>query len=213
MAFVLHHLSYMHTRIALLSLICLLTASGCSLAGRTFGRYVDDGTVTAAVKLRLAAQQPATVARINVDTYEGIVYLSGTTLSEEQKSYAEVAARRVEGVVQVVNDLQVRGGAPAASPAMSGHALADQLPGIARFDAGLPGSPGAAYDRTGRLVATVYTLSMRELVEAGFQGMRTTGRTIDHVSILPIAPGPDRPETQCHVVLWHVSATEAAALR
>jgi hypothetical protein len=203
----------MQTRAVLLSLLCLLSASGCSLAGRTFGRYVDDKALTGSVKLRLAAQQPATVARISVDTYEGVVYLSGTAASEEQKAYAEIAARKVEGVEQVVNDLQVRGVAPSASPARGAHTLKEQLPGIARLEAGLPGSPGAAYDRSGRLVATIYTVSMRDLALDGFQGMRTTGRAIDHVSILPIAPAPDRPEAQYHVVLWHVSMTEAAALR
>jgi hyperosmotically inducible periplasmic protein len=203
----------MQTGVVLLSLLCLLAFSGCSLAGRTFGRYVDDQAVTGAVKLRLAAQQPATVARINVDTYEGIVYLSGTAESEEQKSYAEIAARRVEGVQQVVNDLQVRGTGPSASPAMNGHGLIERLPGIARLDAALPGAPGAAYDRSGRLVATVYTVSMRELAQDGFQNMRTTGRPIDHVSIFPIATAADRPEPEYHLVLWHVSATEAAALR
>ena len=204
----------MQTRVLLLSLLCVVSASGCSLAGRTFGRYVDDKALTGAVKLRLAAQQPATVARISVDTYEGVVYLSGTAQSEEQKSYAEIAARRVEGVQEVVNDLQVRGSvAPAASPAMGDHVLRNRLPGIARFDAGLPGAPGAAYDGSGRLVATVYTVSMRELSLEGVQGMRTSVRPIDHVSIFPVASAADRPEAEYHVVLWHVSATEADTLR
>jgi hypothetical protein len=204
----------MQTHAFLLSLLCLLAASGCSLAGRTFGRYVDDKALTGAVKLTLAAQQPSTMARISVDTYEGIVYLSGKAQSEEQKWSAEIAARRVDGVQQVVNDLQVRGAvAPAASPAMSDQVLVDRLPGIVRVDAGAPGAPRTAYDGSGRLVATVYTLSMRELAQEGFQGMRTSGRPIDHVSIFPLATAADRPEAQYQVVLWHVSATEAAALR
>lgn len=205
----------MQTRAVLLSLLCLLSVSGCSLAGRTFGRYVDDNALTGAVKLRLAAQQPLTMARISVDTYEGIVYLSGKAQSEEQKWSAEIAAWRVDGVQQVVNDLQVRGTvAPAAAaPPMSDRVLVERLPGIVRVDAGAPGAPGTAYDGSGRLVATVYTLSMRELAQEGVQGMRTTGRPIDHVSIFPLATAADRPEAQYQVVLWHVSATEAAALR
>jgi hypothetical protein len=204
----------MQTRVLVLTLLCLLSASGCSLAGRTFGRYVDDKALTGAVKLKLAAQQPATVARINVDTYEGVVYLSGTTQSEEEKSYAEIAARRVEGVLQVVNDLRVRNAAaPAASPGMVDHVLLHRVPGIARLEAPRPGAPCAAYDAAGRLVATVYTVSMRELAQEGVAAMRATGRPIDHVSIFPIATAADRPEAHYHVVLWHVSATEAAALR
>ena len=94
---------------------------------------------------------------------------------------------------------------------MGDRTLLDRLPGIARLDAGLPGAPGAAFDGSGRLVATVYTLSMREIAQEGFQGMHTAGRPIDHVSIVPIATAADRPEAQYHVVLWHVSATKAAA--
>lgn len=200
--------------VLVLTLLCVLCASGCSLAGRTFGRYVDDKALTGAVKLKLAAQQPATVARINVDTYEGVVYLSGMAQSEEQKSYAEIAARRVEGVLQVVNDLRVRDAAPpAASPALIDHVLLPRVPGIARLDAALPGAPCAAYDAAGRLVATVYTVSMRELAQEGVAGMRATGRPIDHVSIFPIASAAGRPEAQYYVVLWHVRAPEAAALR
>lgn len=96
---------------------------------------------------------------------------------------------------------------------MAGHVLLDRLPGIARVDASLPGAPCTAYDGFGRVVATVYTLSMRELAQEGFQGMRTTGRPIDHVSIFPIATAADRPEAQYYVVLWHVSVTDAAAIR
>ncbi len=199
----------------MLALVCVLAASGCSLAGRTFGRYVDDKAITAAVKMRMAAKQPSTVARINVDTYDGVVYLSGRAESEEQKATAESAARRVHGVAQVVNDLRVPGEtAAAASPRMvDDHALLEQVPGIARIDGGLPGAPAAAYDGSGRLVATIYTVTMREMAQQGFNGMRPTARPIDHVAIFPVASAADRPEPEYHVVLWHVSATEAAALR
>jgi hypothetical protein len=203
----------MHGRIAVVLLLSALFASGCSLAGRTFGRYVDDKALTGAVKLRLAAQHPASVARVNVDTYEGVVYLSGTAQSEEQKSYAEIAARRVEGVLEVVNDVRVRRATPAASPTLIDHVRLPGVPGIARLDAVRPGAPYAAYDAAGRLVATVYTVSMRELAQEGFAGMRATGRSIDHVSIVPMASAADRPDAEYYVVLWHVSTTEAAALR
>ncbi|HUF91915.1 MAG TPA: BON domain-containing protein [Candidatus Limnocylindria bacterium] len=204
----------MQVRALVLALVCVLAASGCSLAGRTFGRYVDDQAITAAVKIRLAAKQPSTVARINVDTYDGVVYLSGRSESEEQKATAESAARRVDGVAQVVNDLRVPGEPmTAASPRMDDHALLEQVPGIARIDGGLPGAPAAAYDGSGRLVATIYTVTMRELAQQGFNGMRPTAQPIDHVAIFPVAIAADRPEPEYHVVLWHVSATEAAALR
>jgi hyperosmotically inducible periplasmic protein len=197
-------------------LVAAVVASGCSLSGRSFGRYVDDSTLTATVKMKLIGQRPQALTRIDVDTFEGIVYLTGMVQDAGQKSDAEIAAWRVDGVEQVVNDLQVRetGAAlPAASPDMQPRVLVDGLPGIARIDAGLPGMPGAAYDASGRQVATIYTLSMRDLAQTGFDHLRAIGRTIDHVSILPVAIAPDRPEGQYTILLWHVSPTEAAALK
>jgi len=122
------------------ALVLLVAAStGCSLAGRTLGTYVDDQTVTAAVKMGLARKEPRTVTRVNVDTFEGTVYLTGEVASAIQKSDAEIAAWKVEGVTQVVNDLTVHGertGAPAvsASPPLPASSLLGRIPGIARMD-------------------------------------------------------------------------------
>jgi BON domain len=197
-------------------LVLAVMASGCSLAGRSFGRYVDDKTLTASVKMKLIGQRPQALTRIDVDTFEGTVYLTGMVQNALQKSDAEIAVWRVDGVEQVVNDLQVRdaGAAPpAASPDMQRRVLVDGLPGIARIDAGLPGMPGAAYDASGRQVATIYMLTMRDLAQTGFEHLRATGRPIDHVTILPVAIAPDRPEGHYQILLWHVSPTEAAALK
>ena len=91
---------------AVLALALLL--SGCALAGRTFGRYVDDKTVTGGVKMRLAAAHLSHLKRVNVDVYEGVVYLTGTVETALEKSDAEIAAWEATGVDQVVNDVVVR---------------------------------------------------------------------------------------------------------
>ena len=61
---------------AIVAVVLLL--SGCALAGRTFGRYVDDKTITGTVKLSLAARHLSHLRRVNVDVHDATVYLTGT---------------------------------------------------------------------------------------------------------------------------------------
>jgi len=68
----------------------------------------DDLTITAAVKERLASDRVTNLMRINVDTTRHIVYLNGVVPSSDQKMRAELLASQVNGVTQVVNNLQVQ---------------------------------------------------------------------------------------------------------
>jgi hypothetical protein len=199
--------------------LLVLASAGCSLAGRNFGTYVDDQTVTAAVKMALARKEPRTVTRVNVDTFEGTVYLSGDVADAIQKSDAEIAAWQVGGVAQVVNDLKVRGersGAPVvtASPVMSPSSpLLDRIPGIARMDPPLADGSALAYDSGGRIVATVYRRPAKEVAQNGFEAAGPTVRPIDHVSVYGMPAEAGLPEAQMYIVLWHVSAAAAATLK
>ena len=149
--------------------------------------------------------------------------------NEEMKQRAERVARAVDHVEQVVVNLQVHNGSMlgaasppterevrlAATPGGRAHPLLSRLPGLARIQGdpvGTPQGPFTAYDRGGRVVATIYTISTRELAQHGVDDLRTRGFRIDHVAIYPIAAHPDVPDLQYHVVLWHVSRTEAARL-
>jgi hypothetical protein len=195
-----------------------LAASGCSLAGRTFGRYVDDKVIAGGVKVRLIADRVPSLSRVTVDVFEGTVYLTGGVDTPAQKSDAEIAAWKIEGVEQVVNDLRVtRDSAPSAAVAGTTRSpLLEHLPRAARIDPPPPGDPrgpSLVYDAAGHLVATVYTVPLQKLGQRGFNDWRAASRPIDHVSIYPVGAQDDMPEAQCHVVLWHVSQTEAALLR
>jgi hypothetical protein len=206
----------MAARRALALALLMVVSGGCSLAGRTFGAYVDDTLVKVAVKRRLAGEGVSRRAGVNVDTFGGTVYLTGIVETEQQKSDAEIAAWQVEGVEQVVNDLVVRGegDAPSALPApVAQHPVRERLPGVARVTPGRPGGPDLAHDAHGRVVATVYTLSSRDLVNRGTETLRADGQRIDHVEIFPLLGQPERPGPYYAVVLWHVSEPEAAALR
>jgi osmotically-inducible protein OsmY len=83
---------------------------GCdSGTGKKVGQNVDDSSITAAVKAKLAAEQGATtLTGINVDTSGGTVSLSGTVDSEAMKQRAATLAQQVDGVTRVVNNLQVQ---------------------------------------------------------------------------------------------------------
>jgi hyperosmotically inducible periplasmic protein len=199
--------------------LALTALTGCSLAGRTLGTYVDDQALTAAVKMGLARKEPRSLTRVNVDTFNGTVYLTGEVAGALQKSDAEIAAWRVEGVSQVVNDLAVRGergerAALSASPSMSSASpLLDRIPGIARMDPAAPGEGALAYDRAGSVVATVYVRAARDVAQNGFEALAPTVRPIDHVSVYGMPAEAGVPEAQMYMVFWHVSRAAAAALR
>lgn len=203
-----------------LALVLLVVAvAGCSLAGRNFGTYVDDQTVTAAVKMALARKEPRTVTRVNVDTFQGTVYLSGEVTDSILKSDAEITAWQVRGVTQVVNDLKVRGERPgaqvaSASPSMQpGSPLLDRIPGIARMDPPLADGGALAYDSGGAIVATVYRRPAKDVAQNGFEATGSTVRPIDHVSVYGVPAEAGLPEAQMYIVFWHVSAAAAAALK
>jgi hypothetical protein len=194
----------------------VLSAGGCSLAGRTLSGYMGDHAVGVDVKHRMADLHVRHLRRVKVDVYDGVVYLSGSVNTAVEKSDAEIAAWKVDGVEQVVNDLVVRGrrevaDAISASPATDpGHPLMERFPSVTRVEAPRAGGPELAYDRSGRVVATVYTLGARQMIDAGVTTLPVDGRPINRVSIYPIVGRADLPEPQYAVVLWHVSPPAAA---
>jgi hyperosmotically inducible protein len=192
----------------LVLLALALLPGGCALGGRSFGQYADDTRLTGKIKVSLAGLHLSHLRRVNVDVYESVVYLSGAVDSALEKSDAEIAAWTVKGVRQVVNDLVIRGGerdAVAALPASTrGHQALDRFSWVTRVERPRPGGPEEAYDASGRLVATLYTLSSRELIEGGFMTLPTDGRPVDHVSVHTIPVRDDVPDPQVVVVLWYV---------
>ena len=83
---------------------------GCqSMTGKTAGETVDDASITAAVKTKLAAEKISTLTKIDVDTNRGTVYLNGNVDTSDMKTRAADLARQVRGVREVVNNLKVGG--------------------------------------------------------------------------------------------------------
>jgi hyperosmotically inducible protein len=90
-------------------LAAVMLMAGCGgMSGKTAGQTVDDATITATVKSKLVADKAANLTRVDVDTNNGTVYLSGSVETPEQKIRAEKLARQADGVKTVVNDLEVQ---------------------------------------------------------------------------------------------------------
>src|SRR3981189_2692485 len=61
-------------------------------------QFVKDSAITAAIKTKLAAEHPGSLAHLKVDTDKnGVVWLSGTTRSREEANKAGEIARATEG--------------------------------------------------------------------------------------------------------------------
>ena len=83
--------------------------SGCqAMTGSTAGQNVDDSTITASVKTKLAGEKLSTLTRVEVDTIRGVVSLNGVAESAEQRARGESLTRQVDGVKGVRNNLQVQ---------------------------------------------------------------------------------------------------------
>lgn len=75
----------------------------------TPGEYVDDSVITAKVKTAVFEDQALKSAEINVETYKGIVQLSGFVRSRADINRAVEVARGVKGVTSVKNVMIVKG--------------------------------------------------------------------------------------------------------
>jgi hyperosmotically inducible protein len=78
-------------------------------ANRSAGQFTDDAAVTAKVKSAIASDVGArAAAAIDVDTYKGVVQLSGFVDSKDVADRASKAASKVSGVKSLKNDLRVK---------------------------------------------------------------------------------------------------------
>jgi len=72
------------------------------------GRVVDDSVITGKVKAALVADPTTKAHQISVETFKGVVQLSGFVDTSEAKMRATQVAETVEGVKNVKNDLELR---------------------------------------------------------------------------------------------------------
>jgi hyperosmotically inducible protein len=99
-----------------LSLLAAVLSAGLALGGcaatdtqRAAGETIDDSVITAKVKAALIDNDIVEAGEVNVNTYRGVVQLSGFVDSNDEKTQATQAAKAVDGVKEVRNDLKVQG--------------------------------------------------------------------------------------------------------
>jgi osmotically-inducible protein OsmY len=72
------------------------------------GEYVDDSVITAKVKTAIYNDPTLKVNEINVETFKGVVQLSGFVKSQAEVTHAAQVARGVAGVKSVKNDIRIK---------------------------------------------------------------------------------------------------------
>ena len=91
-------------------LVVLMAATlGCAATAdrQSTSEYVDDSWITTKVKSEIFAEPSLKVAQVNVETYQGVVQLSGFVDSNASMAKAVEVARAVKGVKSVKNDMRL----------------------------------------------------------------------------------------------------------
>ncbi len=88
----------------------LAGAAGCSSTAKHegTGQYMDDSVITAKVKAAIFDDRLTKATEINVETFKGVVQLSGFVSSQAAENRAVELARGVSGVTAVKNDMRLK---------------------------------------------------------------------------------------------------------
>ncbi|RFC37801.1 MAG: BON domain-containing protein [Candidatus Nitrotoga sp. SPKER] len=83
---------------------------GCAATSKQegTGEYIDDSVLTTKVKAAVFNEPTLKSTEINVETFKGVVQLSGFVSSEADINKAADVARNVKGVKSVKNDMRVK---------------------------------------------------------------------------------------------------------
>jgi|SRR5580658_974782 osmotically-inducible protein OsmY len=98
------------TLTTIISTILLTTVLGCA-STRTHegsGEYVDDSVITTKVKTAMLQATDVKASEINVETFKGIVQLSGFVSTTADMQSAIRVASAVGGVKSVSNEMQLK---------------------------------------------------------------------------------------------------------
>lgn len=90
--------------------VLLVTTVGCASTSKQegTGEYVDDTVITTKVKAAIFNEPTLKTLEINVETFKGVVQLSGFVSSQASINKAIQVTRTVKGVVSVKNDMRIK---------------------------------------------------------------------------------------------------------
>ena len=88
----------------------LFALGGCAGTAKqeSVGEFVDDAAITAKVKSAFVEDKEVSALNVRVDTFKGVVQLSGFVSGARESWKAAQLARNVRGVKSVRNDLEVK---------------------------------------------------------------------------------------------------------
>lgn len=90
--------------------LTLIAATACASTAKHegTGEYVDDSVITTKVKAMLFDEPNLRSGQINVETFKGVVQLSGFVGTRADINRAVEIARSVKGVESVKNDMRLK---------------------------------------------------------------------------------------------------------
>lgn len=96
--------------ILLLAAAAFTTLGGCasSATQESTGQYMDDTAITAKVKAAIFNEETLKSAEINVETFKGVVQLSGFVGTQSDINKAVAVTKAVSGVRSVKNDMRLK---------------------------------------------------------------------------------------------------------
>jgi hyperosmotically inducible protein len=99
-----------HKLATLAGVLLMATTLGCASTSTKegTGEYVDDTVITTKVKAAILNEPTLKSAEINVETFKGVVQLSGFVSSQAAENKAVEVARTVGGVKSVKNDMRLK---------------------------------------------------------------------------------------------------------
>ena len=89
----------------------LLGVTGCTTGSRyeqSTGERIDDHSTSSRVRAALADDLQYKYDGVNVETFKGVVQLSGFVNTKDQKNRAGDLARKVKGATDVENNITVK---------------------------------------------------------------------------------------------------------
>ena len=91
-------------------LVSLGTMVGCASTPKQegTGEYIDDSVITGKVKAAVLNEPTLKSAEINVETFKGVVQLSGFVNSKADIEKAISITKGVKGVTSVKNDMRLK---------------------------------------------------------------------------------------------------------
>lgn len=90
--------------------VVMMAIAGCASTSQqaSTGEYLDDTVITARVKAAIVDDPELKATEINVETYKGVVQLSGFVSSQSDIGHAVDVAKKVDGVKSVKNDMRLK---------------------------------------------------------------------------------------------------------